>query len=282
MRRALIHHALAHLCAEKRNAGGFNEFLQSQPGLFAVSTCAQQHQRHAGRADHGHRFVEHHVVGHGIVPLAAGNDGRSGLFSGNVLRQLKQYRTGALFFSNSKGLTYQSGNVVAVDDLLAHFADGRKQIDHIDDLKLALLGLLDGLLPCDHDQRKCTQVGIGSGRGEVGGPRAQGGHAHAGTACESTIGGSHKTRPLFVAGQHQLDAAVAQAFNHVQVFFARYSEYVLYAFCFQGLNKKIGCFGALGRHGRSPFLGERPVSASWISISIPLSILGSRAHVLLK
>ena len=262
MRRALIHHALAHLRAEKWNAGGFNEFLQSQPGLFAVCTGAQQHQRHAGRADHGHRFVEHHIIGHGIVPLAAGNDGRSGLFSGNVFGQLEQHGARAFFFGNSKGLANQGGNVVAVNDLLAHFADGRKQIDHIDDLKLALLGLLDGLLPGDHDERKCTQVGIGGGRGEVGGPGAQGGHAHAGTASESTIGCGHKTCPLFVAGQHQFDAAVAQAFNHVQVFFAGHSEYVLYAFCFQGLNKQIRCFGALGRHGRSPFLGERPVSAS--------------------
>ena len=79
----------------------------------------------------------------------------------------------------------------------------------------------------------------GGGGGEVERARPQGGDADAGFAGEATVRRRHEARSLLVAGNHQLDARVAQRLDHVEVLLAGNAEDALDAFVLERRDEKI-------------------------------------------
>uniref|UniRef100_A0A914YS09 Uncharacterized protein n=1 Tax=Panagrolaimus superbus TaxID=310955 RepID=A0A914YS09_9BILA len=102
--------------------------------------------------------------------------------------------------------------------------------DDVDDLEARLLAGDDALLAGDHDHRPRTQQRVSSAGGEVERTRAERGQAHARLAGQATIGGRHEHRRLFVAGDDQLDAGMAERLDHIEVLFAGDAENTLDAF----------------------------------------------------
>ena len=147
--------AFAQLGIEKGNAGFVEEVRHRFPYALAVGTRAQEQQGACGFFDHFYRIVNGAFIG---IAAQAGADikDRCGVFInwffGNIFRQFQMYGTGTLFLCQAKCLPHHRGDHIYVDNLSGVFCEGFHHAHDIDDLKLALFALFDGLLARDHEQ----------------------------------------------------------------------------------------------------------------------------------
>ena len=244
--------------------------------MLPVRGSAEQDQWVLGSLDQHGGVLEHSVAGDGIEPRVWRNDRGVCQFCRDVLGQLQQHSARSFLFGDPERLANDRRDGVGIDDLLGNLADRTEQLDHIDDLKLALLGLLDRLLSGDHDQREGPQMGVSRGRCEIRRPWPQGCHADAGPTGQAAIGGGHEAGTLFMARQDQPDLRLADRLEHVQVFFAWHGEYVFDALVDQRFDEEVRALPGFlfDRHVVSSRFGEwvwsavasvRPVSAAQAS-----------------
>ncbi|MNC31345.1 hypothetical protein D3C75_796630 [compost metagenome] len=180
------------------------------------------------------------VLGQWATMQAWRNRQRVCVLGGNVFRKLQVHRARLLFLSQSEGFAHTGRDVVGRGELMSVLGDGVHHAAYVDDLKSALLGLLDRLLTGDHHHRHAAQVGVRTGGYQVGCAGAQGRQADAGLAGQPAIGSSHEARGLLVAGQYQLDLRLTQGFQQIEVFLARNAEHILDTFVLQALHNNIG------------------------------------------
>lgn len=244
-RVTLVDHALAHLGGDEGNAGLVDQLLEDLGGHLAVGPGADHQDRAARGAQLLHRGADRLVFRQRPAAQARRDGQAVGLLGGDVLRQLQMHRAGLLFLGQAERLADPRGNVVGGGQLVGVLGQRLHHADHVEDLEAALLGLLDRLLPGDHQHRHAAQVGVGAGGDQVGGARAEGRQADPGLAGEAPIGGGHEAGRLFVAGEHQPDLRLAQGLQQVEILLAGNSEDVLHALVFQALHNHIGCLGHL-------------------------------------
>ncbi len=209
-RVTLVDHALAHLGGDEGNAGLVDQLLEDLGGHLAVGPGADHQDRAARGAQLLHRGADRLVFRQRPAAQARRDGQAVGLLGGDVLRQLQVHRAGLLFLGQAERLADPRGNVVGGGQLVGVLGQRLHHADHVEDLEAALLGLLDRLLPGDHQHRHAAQVGVGAGGDQVGGARAEGRQADPGLAGEAPVGGGHEAGRLFVAGEHQPDLRLAQ------------------------------------------------------------------------
>ncbi len=170
--------------------------------------------------------------------MANGFFGVAHFLGGNVFGQFDVNRARTLFGSESKSFADDGRNARAVDDLLGKLRQRAHHADHVDDLELTLLALLDRLLPGDHHQRHAAQLSISSGCDEVRRAGAKRGKTDAGLAGETSISGGHKACRLFVPGENQLDLRCPQRFQEVEILFSWDAEDVFNALILESFDKE--------------------------------------------
>ena len=239
MRAGFVHHPFTHLGGDHRDTQLLDKLSQHLAGELAVGAGTGQQQRLARALDGFDGLADGLVFGNGAACHAGLGDRHGGMFTGDIFRQLQVRGAGALFLGQAEGFADAGGNGIATDHLFGELGQRAHHVDHINDLELALLAALDGLLSGDHYHGHGAQLGVGGGGHEVGGTGAKGGHADTGLAGETAIGGGHETGRLLMTGNHQFDFGAAQGLQQVQVFFAGNGKDVFNAFGFQGTDEQI-------------------------------------------
>ncbi|MNY42527.1 hypothetical protein D3C86_1774250 [compost metagenome] len=145
------------------------------------------------------------MLGHG-APVQTWWDRQAiGLFGGDIFRQFQVHGAGLFFLGQTEGFAHAGRDVVSGSQLVSVLRQRLHHADHVEDLKAALLGLLDRFLAGDHQHRHTAQVGVGASGDQVRGARAERRQTNAGLACQSSISCGHEAGGLLVTGQHQLD-----------------------------------------------------------------------------
>ena len=98
----------------------------------------------------------------------------------DILGKFEMRRARLFLFGEAKGFSYAARYVVATGELMGIFGDRPHHSDHVENLKAALFGFLDGLLASDHQDRHAAQLRIG-GRGHQ--------ICRAGSECRQTHAG---------------------------------------------------------------------------------------------
>jgi len=186
--------------------------------------------------------------GHGLL-IGVGTTHRvdregqgGGLLGGHILREFDMHGTRALTAGLGEGFPHDGRDASAPNHLLGLLGNGPHHPNGIDDLEVALLAGVDGLLAGDHAHGHGPELGVGSGGHQVGGAGAQGGETDPGDAREAADGGGHEACTLLVTGEDQLDVGVAQGLQEVQILLTGHPEDILHPFVFQALDQEITGF----------------------------------------
>ena len=159
-------------------------------------------------------------------------------FLGYILWQLKQYGAGLFLFCDTKGFSDKGRDRVCVDNLFGHFANWCKQLNNVDYLKLALFGLFNGFLPCDHDKRKASKKTIGCRSCKICCTGSKRRKTYSSLAGKPAIGCRHEGCALFMPRQNKFDfLGFSKRLQKVQVFFPGNSKNILHPFILQSLDK---------------------------------------------
>ena len=146
---------------------------------------------------------------------------------------------GSFFLGQTDRFADGRGDIGPVNDLAGIFRDGSHHLDDIDDLELRLFAFFDGLLARNHHHRHGAELGIRSGRHEIGRARSERRKADTDSSGESSDRRCHESGALFVARDDELDVGVPKTFEQVQVLFTRDPEYVLDALALERLHHQI-------------------------------------------
>ena len=159
---------------------------------------------------------------------------------GDVLRKFEMNRARPLLLRDPERFAHQRGNGRRTDDLAGHLGQRRHGRDNVDDLKARLLAAQDSLLAGDHHHRHGAEERISGAGGQIERSGAQSCEADPGPAGQAPMCRRHERGRLLVAGQHQLDAGLAQSFDDVEILLARNPEDLLNALVLERGNDDFG------------------------------------------
>jgi len=186
----------------------------------------------------------------GVFDLRVGSDGRVRRLHGDrllldlhlrdVLGEVDEGAARLLGLRDLEGLAHHFRHDLGCDDLRAVLRDRLEHVHEIEDLVAFLVQARGGTLPRDRDDGRAVHVRVRNAGDEVGGARAERGHANARAPGEAAIHIRHERRALLVVAGDELDRAAEQCIHHVDVLFTRNAEDVLHAFVLQALDQKFG------------------------------------------
>ena len=136
-RMSLIHHALAHLGGEERDAGDIHEMQQRLGNPFPVGAGTDHDQRMPGLAQHFARHLQAFRAGRGPPGVTGFEDMGIGFgrLIGDVLRQLQMHGTRTLFRGQAESFPNLGRNGVGIADLPGVLGERTHQVHHIQNLE---------------------------------------------------------------------------------------------------------------------------------------------------
>jgi len=143
----LVDHALAELGGDERDAGLLDQLEEHPAGHLAVGAGTDHQHRRFRRLDPAHCRADRLLVGMGAAHMAALQRHRLRFLLGDVLGEFDMRGAGFFLLGEPEGFADPARNVVGAGELVRILRERAHHVDDVEDLKAALLRLLDRLCP---------------------------------------------------------------------------------------------------------------------------------------